>query len=100
MLIVIRVASLRDDRDIEFQALELFHEGCAETMATSRSPSTDIHTLRCKCGLEIILIGDQAKGVIIHTAIDEQSRTLDSSIATTNLPGTVAIRICGLDYNP
>lgn len=91
MTITISVTPLMDTQDIAFHELELLHDCGSGPIAKHRNPITDRYTLRCACGLEILLAGTEAQKQITYTAIDEQPRTLPASEIQANLPGQVTI---------
>lgn len=91
MTITISVTPLMDPQDIAFHELELLHDCGSGSIAKHRDPVTDRYTLRCACGLEILLSGREAQKQITYTAIDEQPRTLSASDVQANVPGQVTV---------
>lgn len=91
MTITISVTPLTDAQDITFRELEMLHDCGSRPITKHRNPISDRYTLRCACGLEILLTGTEAQRQITYTAIDEQPRTLPASEIQANLPGPITV---------
>jgi len=95
MTIVIEVTPLKDNQEISFHDLQLFHSGCAYgNMSKHRRPDSGAFLLKCGCGLEIELPDELgAREEIIKTAIDEQSRILASGSFSSSKGEKVTITV-------
>ena len=59
MSVSIEVLPLKDNRDISFSDLNIFHTGCtSNAMTKHRNPIGGTYRLQCTCGLEIELPSD------------------------------------------
>jgi len=89
MPFTIEVEPVTDNEEISFYNLELFHFGCTlEPINKHRNPITNIFTLKCGCGLEV-LFSDEYTGTttILRTAIDKQQREIKKEDYHSNRVG-------------
>lgn len=91
MAITLTVRPLADAQDIAFHELELRHDCGSGPLTKHRNPVTDQYTLRCDCGLEVFLVGDEAQKQITYTATDEQPRSLPASTVRLSSPGPITV---------
>lgn len=91
MAITISVRPLTGAQDITFHELELRHDCGSGPMTKHRNAITNHYTLRCDCGLEVLLVGDGAQKQITYTAIDEQPQVLAPFEALANNPGLITV---------
>lgn len=81
MNISIEVGELQDRQDISFLSISLSHRECKGLFAKHRQGLTENYTLRCICGLTIILNANEgAKELIEKIAVGAE--------ATELMPGT------------
>lgn len=83
MSIQLEVVPLQDNQEISASALVLYHAGCGQDrMSLRRETAGDRYTLRCDCGLQLVLSeGDVS--VITYAAIDAQARLLKLADSAT-----------------
>ncbi|MDY7538758.1 hypothetical protein RGU72_10865 [Undibacterium sp. 5I1] len=79
MTVTIQVMPFDDDKDVSFQSIQLTHVECqAGSITKYRNPTSDDYTLRCSCGLEVVLFGDScAMECVKKVAIGAQSASLE-----------------------
>ena len=91
MIVKIRVEPLKDNEDISFGAIVLYHDTCVDRpMAKRRNVLSGDYTLKCICGLEMELPADgQAQQAIVRVAIGSEPATVEASQVRCN---------CDVDY--
>lgn len=87
------VVSLKDNQEISFSDLQLFHAGCNPgSLKKNRDPITDTHTLLCDCGFKMDFpVNHIAMREILLTAIDELSRPLPKDSFSCNRGNAVVV---------
>lgn len=94
MRIILMVTPIGDAEELHLNAVEIFHRPCSLALAKHRDPATNIYTLCCECGLEIVLRADGASMDIVRTSIDEQPRLLKNDEVVSNPQGSIVIEPC------
>jgi len=91
MVLKIRVEPLKDNVDISFGAVVLYHDTCVDgPMVKHRNVLSADFTLKCSCGLELELPADgQAQQAIVRVAIGGEPGTVEASQVRCN---------CDVDY--
>lgn len=86
MILRIRVQPLKDNEDISFGDIVLYHDTCVErSMMKHRNIVSDDFTLKCICGLEVELPADgQAQQAIVRVAIGSEPGTVEASQVRCN----------------
>ena len=90
MTVSIRVEQLPDNQEISFASVVLYHCPTAQ-VAKRRDLLSGDYTLRCDCGLELVLrSGGSAVERIVRVAIGAEATALESSSYTCT-PTTHAV---------
>ena len=89
----IEVTAFADGRDACIDDQLFFHTGCPRNAMTFyRNPATNDTTLRCTCGLELVLFSRHAvESAIFRTAIDREPRRLVPGTFYCSAPGTMTV---------
>lgn len=86
MILKFRVEPLKDNEDISFGAIVLYHDTCGDRpMVKHRNILSGDCTLKCICGLEMELPADgQAQYAIVRVAIGGEPGTVEASQVRCN----------------
>lgn len=89
----IEATPFTDDRDACVGDQLFYHTGCPRnSMTFHQNPATNDKTLKCDCGLELVLLSSLLAETEIHkTAIDCEPRPLDPDTFHCTAPGTVTV---------
>ena len=85
MILKIRVAPLKDNGDITFAKIVLYHDTCLDQMEKHRSILSGNHTLKCTCGLEVELpVEGQSHQAIVRIAIGSEPGRVEANQVSCN----------------